>query len=96
MSLARTVAVLCAGSAVGAVPIKRSAPPVPVLLSWQPPGEAKQVIPVGNLTPHQNNNPPALANVPNFIAARNGLFTFTASATDAEAPAQSLVFSLDA
>ena len=67
-----------------------------VVLSWQPPGEAKQVIPVGNLTPHQNNNPPALANVPNFIAARNGLFTFTASATDAEAPAQSLVFSLDA
>ena len=66
------------------------------VLSWQPPGEAKQVIPSANLTPHQNNNPPILASAPNLIAARNGLVTFTASAADADVAAQSLVFSLDA
>ena len=66
------------------------------VLSWLPPGETKQVIPMGNLTPHQNNNPPVLASIPNWIAARNGLVSFTASATDPDAAAQSLVYSLDA
>ena len=40
------------------------------VLSWLPPGEGKQVIPVGNLTPHQNNNPPVLGLVTNRTAVR--------------------------
>ncbi|HEY0551870.1 MAG TPA: PA14 domain-containing protein, partial [Verrucomicrobiae bacterium] len=65
------------------------------ILSWQPPGESKQVIPTSNLTPHQNNNPPILGFVANQIAARNSLLTFTASATDPDA-GQALTYSLDA
>jgi hyaluronate lyase len=63
------------------------------VLSWHPPGEAKQVVPVSNLTPHQNNNPPVLAFVTNQLAARNSLLTFTASTVDSDAP---LTYSLDA
>jgi hypothetical protein len=66
------------------------------VLMWQPPGEAKQVVPTSNLTPHRNNNPPSLAPIPQFTAARNELVTFTASATDVDSPVQSLIFSLDA
>ncbi|HMJ90171.1 MAG TPA: polysaccharide lyase family 8 super-sandwich domain-containing protein [Candidatus Acidoferrum sp.] len=66
------------------------------ILSWQPPGEAKQVIPASNLTPHQNNNPPSLAPIINFVAARGGTVSFTASASEPDAPIQSLSFSLDA
>ncbi|HWN96077.1 MAG TPA: PA14 domain-containing protein, partial [Methylomirabilota bacterium] len=65
------------------------------VLSWQPPGEAKQIIPVANLTPHQNNNPPWLTAISNVVAARNASVTFPASAVDADAPVQSLIFSLD-
>ena len=65
------------------------------VLSWLPPGESKQVIPVSNLTPHQNNNAPVLGFVANRSAVRNGLVTFTATAADADA-GQALAYSLDA
>lgn len=66
------------------------------VLMWQPPGELKQVIPAGNLTPHRNNNPPSLSPVPNTAAVRNGLLTFGVNATDPDLPFQSLIYSLDA
>ena len=66
------------------------------VLMWQPPNESKQIIPAANLTPYQNNNPPALAPLANVLATRNGLLTFTASATDSDVPGQPLTFSLDA
>ena len=72
-----------------------SGPGTAVLL-WKPPGELKQVIPAGNLTPHRNNNPPALAPVPNTSAVRNSLLTFAVSATDPDSWFQSLNYSLDA
>jgi hypothetical protein len=62
---------------------------------WAPPGESKQIIPEGNLTPNQNNEPPALAAIPNLLVAPGHSLTFSASATDADTPAQSLTFSLD-
>jgi len=65
------------------------------VLSWLPPGESKQVIPVTNLTPHQNNTPPVLGVVTNRSVARNSLLTFTAAAADGDA-GQGLAFSLDA
>ncbi|HWN94585.1 MAG TPA: PA14 domain-containing protein, partial [Methylomirabilota bacterium] len=66
------------------------------VLMWQPPGEATQVIPAANLTPHRNNHPPALMPVPNTAAVRNGLLTFGVNATDADLPFQSLLYSLEA
>ena len=66
-----------------------------VVLSWLPPGGSKQVIPVTNLTPYGNNNPPSLLPIADQSVSRNGFFTFTAHATDADAPPQSLTFSLD-
>ncbi len=65
------------------------------VLSWLPPGEAKQVIPTANLTPHQNNNPPALGFVANRSAVRSVPVSFTAAAADADV-GQALSFSLDA
>jgi hypothetical protein len=65
-----------------------------IVLSWQPPGEAKQVIPASNLTAHLNNNPPILGMVTNRFAVRGGLVTFAASASDPDG--HGLVYSLDA
>ena len=63
------------------------------VLLWQPPGETKGAIPSANLTPHQNNNPPLLAALPNASVERNRLLTFTAGASDPDG--QALVYSLD-
>jgi hypothetical protein len=65
------------------------------VLMWTPPGGSKQVVPATNLTPQQNNNPPALGSIPNMTTSRGSLLAFTASAADADVPAQSLAFSLD-
>lgn len=64
------------------------------ILSWQPPGEPKQVIPRSNLTPHQNNNPPTLGPVTNAVVTRGGSVGFAASASDPDG--STLSFSLDA
>ncbi len=69
--------------------------PAAVMLMWQPPGGAKHVIPPENLTQHRYNTPPALTPIPTLLAARTSLLTFTASAADADVPAQVLTFSLD-
>ena len=65
------------------------------VLSWTPPGEAKQVIPVGNLTPHQFNNAPVLGVITNRSAVRNQPVSFTATAADGDV-GQALTYSLDA
>jgi hyaluronate lyase len=66
-----------------------------VILSWQPPGETKQVIPASNLTPGQNNNPPILATLTNYVGVRGGTVNFAATAADPDTPSQSLNFTLD-
>lgn len=66
------------------------------VLMWTPPGETKHVIPRFNLTPHQNNHPPALAALPHFNAGAGSALQFNASARDPETPVQSVGFSLDA
>ncbi len=65
------------------------------VLMWQPPGEAKQLVPVTNLTPHQNNNPPLLNALPNVALNPGRSLSFTAGATDPDLPYQTLTFSLD-
>ena len=65
------------------------------VLSWLPPGESKQVVPVTHLTPHQNNNPPVLGVVTNRWVARGGAVSFTVAAAEPDA-GQALSFSLDA
>jgi hyaluronate lyase len=65
------------------------------VLMWAPPGESKQVIPEGNLTPNQNNEPPALATIPNLLVTPGHSLTFSVTAADADTPAQLLTFSLD-
>jgi hypothetical protein len=65
------------------------------VLMWTPPGQLKQVVPVSNLTPHRNNNPPLLAPLRNIAAIKNSLLTFAAIASDPDAPFQSLAFALD-
>jgi hypothetical protein len=66
------------------------------ILMWQPPNESKQVIPASNLTPHQNNSPPALSPLSSLLAVRNSPVSFTAVATDQDVPPHALSFSLDA
>lgn len=67
-----------------------------VVLMWTPPGESAQVIPSSNLTASTSlNNPPALTPLPNPAAIPGGLLTFTATATDPDAPPQKLIFTLD-
>jgi hyaluronate lyase len=65
------------------------------VLLWQPPGEGKQVIPAGNLTPYRNNRAPVLDVIADRVTAVNGLVMFTNTAWDADVPGQSLTFSLD-
>lgn len=69
--------------------------PGTMVLKWKPPGETKQVIPLGNLTPHQYNKPPALDFLTNRMASYNTPLAFSASASDPEAPDSALRFSLD-
>jgi len=64
-------------------------------LLWSPPGEPEQVIPEANLTPDQNNRPPVLATIPNLVVSPGQALTFPVTANDPDAPAQSLVYSLD-
>ena len=66
-----------------------------VLMWTTPTNGSKQVIPEANLTPHQDNSPPALSSIPNTVTTPNRLLTFAAVATDADLPNQSLTFSLD-
>ena len=67
-----------------------------IALRWTPPGETAHVIPASNLTVSTSlNNPPALAPLANPAATPGGLLTFTATATDPDAPPQKLTFSLD-
>ena len=65
------------------------------VLSWQPPGGVKQVIPAANLTPFQNNNPPVLGAIDDRLVERDNPVTFPAGATDPDG-GQSLTYSLDA
>src|SRR6266705_3023620 len=57
------------------------------VLSWAPPGQSKQVIAETNLTPNQNNEPPALAAIPNLVVSPGHSLTFPVTATDADTPA---------
>ncbi len=65
------------------------------VLMWQPPGESKQVIPNSNLTPVQNNRPPALSAIPNVALNPGQTFAFANTAADADLPYQVLTYSLD-
>ncbi|MDB6031379.1 MAG: hyaluronate lyase [Verrucomicrobiales bacterium] len=65
------------------------------VLMWQPPGESKQVIPNSNLTPLQNNRPPALSAIPNVALNPGQNFAFANTALDADLPYQALSYSLD-
>src|SRR6266705_157846 len=65
------------------------------VLSWAPPGQSKQVIAETNLTPNQNNEPPALAAIPNLVVSPGHSLTFPVTATDTDTPAQVLTFALD-
>jgi hypothetical protein len=65
------------------------------VLMWQPPGEAKQVIPAANLAPYQNNRAPVLSPIPNFALSPGRALTFANTAADADLPYQTLSYSLD-
>jgi hypothetical protein len=62
---------------------------------WAPPGESKRVIPGTSLTPHQNNNPPALGAIPNMTVRSSNTVTLTATAVDPDTPGQSVTYTLD-
>lgn len=65
------------------------------VLMWQPPGEPKQVIPVGNLAAYQNNRAPVLSPIPNFALSPGRTLSFANSASDADLPYQTLTYSLE-
>ena len=65
-------------------------------LYWTPPGGAKEIIPATQLYLPGTNTPPALAFLSDQTVVAESLLAFTVSATDPEAPPQTLTYLLDA